>query len=277
MSAKSVKWLVDSHMLSIYPELEDVLNSKDIEYIICEYVPFSDVRYGVEIEPDQLGFVYGTVNLVNKTRHILGNTWCDQSRFDLTSYRSTFKSISWLNNGFYLTWQELVDRFADVQKMLNSDNVFVRPNSGKKVFTGFVLNSTNLEFEENATMRLTEVLPNTLVFVSKAQDIENEYRTFIYRGEVYAQSQYMRRGEKYENSQVPLHVIDFAKQVAYNNNKHIPYPYVLDISEDTKGQCKTIEINCINSSGFYAANIRNIVEMCNTFVVDEWEENYKPF
>ena len=113
---------------------------------------------------------------------------------------------------------------------------------------------------------------DTIVFVSRAKTINEEYRFFIINQEPVAWSTYMVNHEHHERSTVPVLAMEFAQDFAKHHTDH---PIVLDVGRvgDDFG---AIEINCINSSGFYNCSVDNIVGYLTSYVVEQWADMFHP-
>lgn len=90
-----------------------------------------------------------------------------------------------------------------------------------------------------------------------------EYRLFMIRDHVIAQSSYKLRSMQDTKNPVPKEVIDFAIETA--QIWHPDNVYVMDVCETDSGY-KVVEFNCFNASGFYNCSIEDIVREVTKFV-----------
>lgn len=273
-----VKWVIDQTILEStqYTDLVEIVSEKGYDVEVIKYVPFSSPERYTNSEKfkstatsDDLALVYGTVNFVEKNTHIFGN-YFRNGWFNLVNYRTNLNVNyeDWLNRGIYTTWKDLKLNHKEYFNMLNTSHIFIRPNSGHKTFTGFDVHEKKLLDEINSAQQLTSVLDNTLIQINNAVFLEEEYRFFIFGSKVSAWSRYRFEFEKVEDLNVPEQAIWFAQSIA-NNNTHLEYPLVLDVAKVDRS-FKIIEINCINSSGFYAANVNSIIDDFSAFVTNDW-------
>lgn len=262
-----ITWVIDEHIQKHNSKnLYDIVRSFGYNCIVKSYRPFADDNKVTEISETDCAIVYGTVNFVRSNRHIFGN-YLDSKAYSMVGYRSKYFDTRWLNDGVFTTWIDLIKNYNKYCEMLGSTNLFVRPNSGEKTFTGLVLSGDNIQHEINSTQQLTGVLNDTLVFVSLAKKIDSEYRFFIVNKEVVGESTYMVNHIHDERPVVPSSARDFALDFASKTDE----PLVLDVGRvgDDFG---AIEINCINSSGFYSCNVDNIVHSLSQYVNHKWAE-----
>ena len=268
-----IKWLVDSVLMT-----EDELNwlrtnlDESIDVHIAKYRPFID-------KIDEGGFsyndpvvVYGSIQFARGTRNFIGNLW-DEQQYLVTNYRETAFDFTddsyWLNNGLFTTWGFLLRNYKNI--IPESDCLFIRPNSGGKVFTGFPIHKNNLTEEASKQMQLTGVDNSTLVQVNPANNqIHSEYRCIFYKGKFITGSMYNRGGNKEESSVIPSQVIDFSKEIAPHSCWD--FPFVCDIALLNDNSCKIIELNCITCSGWYHSEYTKIVECLNDWTYKAWKE-----
>lgn len=138
--------------------------------------------------------------------------------------------------------------------------VFARPSEDTKYFAGQVFERDNFCFwlEEVKKISDPETLsPNTSIIVSNVVDIDCEFRLFVIDGKIITGSLYKTKNQVIYSPYIDKEALDYAKEML-----KIWQPdraFVLDIALTPKGP-KIIEINNINSSGFYASDIPKIIE-----------------
>jgi hypothetical protein len=138
---------------------------------------------------------------------------------------------------------------------------FARPTLDSKVFTGKVYSQkawadyTNL-CEDNNLVKV--ISKDTQVLVSPAKHIQQEVRCWAVGGKIVTASSY-KIGTRivYTNYDNEYYFVDFAQKMI---DKYQPAEaFVIDIAlADDK--LSVIEINNINSAGFYDCNINKLIE-----------------
>lgn len=147
-------------------------------------------------------------------------------------------------------------------------NFFVRPCADNKSFSGTVMGWEDfsqwrdkvvaLEKEENS---LTTLQPDDRIIIAPLAKIYSETRFYVVDGEVVTGSQYKAGDTVYYTSEVMPFIEQFAQKMV---NKWQPdRAFVLDIADTDEGP-KVIEINAINSSGFYACDMGKYVNAINS-------------
>jgi hypothetical protein len=177
-------------------------------------------------------------------------------------YNENFNHEKWVDNlgKDLLNYDSEVCRFADINPGYNP--FFVRPCEDRKVFSGQVIDKANFEVWKRHTDQAsysgyTTLTPDTMVAVSPLKAIHAEWRFFVVDGKIVTGSLY-KRGDRVIHLPL-LHREDaelFAEKMV---EKWQPdRAFVMDVALTDDGH-KVIEYNCLNSAGFYKANVAKIV------------------
>ena len=126
-------------------------------------------------------------------------------------------------------------------------------------FSDWILNISEIE-EDGAFAPLNK---NTEIVVSSIKQIYNECRLFIVDGKVVTASMYKAGNRVMGDPNVDQRYLDFTQEMTDIWSPSIGF--VMDVA-DTPNGLKIIEINNLNSAGFYA---------CDTFkIIDSIERLY---
>ena len=110
----------------------------------------------------------------------------------------------------------------------------------------------------------TPLHKNTEIMISSAKEIWAEYRMFIVNGQYVTGSQYKAGNTVRGDSNVDPDIVEFTQQMV---DKWSPASaFVIDIARTPDGM-KVIEINNINSAGFYEADVQKII-----YAIDQLEK-----
>lgn len=135
-----------------------------------------------------------------------------------------------------------------------TEKFFIRPNSGKKIFTGTTLTKKWWDKELDIIYNLpySEIKPDTLVLISSAKKIAREYRVLMHKNEILDYCIY---------DGISMHS-DY--QLIFNNCKTLRYfPdkfYTIDIAFLENNLCKVLELNSFCSAGLYDMNYEKVVK-----------------
>jgi hypothetical protein len=158
-----------------------------------------------------------------------------------------------------------VYRFEDVPER---DEFFLRPVHDTKAFTGTVIDwpsycawrdRVRAVYEADAAPLIVDVLTiDTPVMVGSCKQIHSETRVWIVDGEPVTWSGYKRGGRVHylRPHEVDARIPAFAGERAteYSPNR----AYVLDVADTPEG-LKILEVNNLNSAGWYRADLQKLV------------------
>lgn len=210
--------------------------------------------------------------------------------FGSYSLRHSAKKFGWTPGIFDLFDQNfMLQKYHWGELMLNSDSQvvpfkharldepsFVRPIDDSKYFAGAVFDPEEFNEWVHKVTVLGEDYGNsltgeTLVQICSPKKIYAEYRFWVVDGEIITSSLYKRGSRVVYDSHVDEHVHDFVEEVLcikqqtnmLENLKPLQgwlpaRAFVIDVCETPDGM-KIVEINTINSAGFYAGNVTNLV------------------
>lgn len=145
--------------------------------------------------------------------------------------------------------------------MERNEPFFIRPIEDSKSFSGMVTDWPSFKEWQTRMLNLhlddaRDVKANSVVMVSSKKPIYAEYRIWIIDQQAVTWSQYKIGTMKHYRQDVDRRIIDFANEQA---KIWSPYrAYCMDVFDTPKGP-KIGEVNNINSSGFYAADMNKLV------------------
>ncbi|RYE60784.1 MAG: DUF4343 domain-containing protein [Hyphomicrobiales bacterium] len=138
---------------------------------------------------------------------------------------------------------------------------FVRPVDDTKAFAGGLFEWDEFAKWQHGVATLGENVGNsltseTIVQVSSPKMIFQEVRCWVVDGRVITASVYRRASRVIYSSEVEPRLIEFANRLAdlWSPER----AFCLDVC-DTPGGLRVVEINTINSAGFYAADMQKLV------------------
>lgn len=145
--------------------------------------------------------------------------------------------------------------FKQVCQLNDSDiGMFIRSDSGKKVWSGQILKDIGLLNFIKSTIQDDEMM-----FLAKPRECKNEVRFWIKDEKIISYSPYSgtdRNGFINEN----IYIEKYEKYVKEIIKEWEPdSKYVIDVCE-SNNEFKVVEYNCFSSSGFYSADIGKIVD-----------------
>jgi len=240
--------------------LRDAILDLGLPLFEVRVIPFSGKLPEMPEQVDRPFLLYGYNTLIQSTyRH---EKWqhglfYDEHSFTTATYTQALGDQMLNHDSQVLTCKELFE--SDLNA---TDRFFLRPNDDSKLFTGQVMSFRDYWrwYEKLDDPENIELKQDTLVVCSKPKTILAEYRTFILEGKVLGSSQYLPNIAQFTQPEV----ISFAEHIAGQNSPAAAF--VCDIARTDDG-LKVIEFNCINGSGFYKADVRQVVS-----ALSRWQE-----
>lgn len=275
-----LKWIVQSDLYNEYGYVKfmDALDRLDCDYTIVKPVPFSDILLPGDFDsvtddvndaadpvPDNsvpiITFGSTTLNRIAQKRNWEPGTFINEN-FHYSKWVEGFGEDVMLNpSGTVFTPSQ--DFFIPLM-----DQYFVRPTEDTKSISGTVM-----DYEEfHDWLTYVKGIPNdgcsplnceTELVVSPVREIYAEYRFFVVGGEVVTCSRYKLGNQVIASADVDMHVHQFVGRMIHRWEP--ADAFVLDVAETPNG-CKIIEVNNINSAGFYEANPLEIVDAIQRLV-----------
>lgn len=248
---------VVQHWLSTERELDNLLEAfheMKVTYSIVKVVPFAD-EIRPDINPDGPVIVWGahTMCRVAKKKGWSPGAFLNDN-FDMRVLHEKYGADMVNYDGTFC-------KFGEIPKFEGAK--FIRPVHDTKAFTGLVVRGDELEkWKEDIFDEGSKILTlDTPVLVASEKTLDCEARFFVVAGTVITGSTYRMFGNQVRkriDSDNPLGIqlLNFAKQKV---NWWAPdKAFVIDIGT-CNGECKIIEINCINASGHYECDMKAVV------------------
>jgi hypothetical protein len=145
--------------------------------------------------------------------------------------------------------------------VFDRDFLFVRPTNDSKYFAGRVFPRDEFMAWQSRVCELkldygNSLTPETLIQLSHPRVIHAEYRFWIVKGQIVTKSLYKRGDRVFYAPEVDER---FDRYVIERIREWSPHDtFVIDVCDTPEG-IKIVEINTLNSSGFYAADVQRLV------------------
>ncbi|WP_299883247.1 ATP-grasp domain-containing protein [uncultured Lacinutrix sp.] len=234
---------------------------------------------------DTLNYPYETIEVLKETKHLELKT----NRKDIFVYgsvrlaRLALQYKDWSPNSFYgnnhlfeiyskhyksntLNYNFQVLKLTDKINWKANSKLFIKPYRDAKVFTGKVFNQSSWSdyvYEALESQASENLNKNTLIQISKPQEILKEARLWIVGKQIVDAGYYKFNENVLFELNVAPEGIAFAKEMIAVFN--IADAFVMDIGLTNNGW-KIVEVNCINSSGFYPnTNVKSIFKALHNY------------
>lgn len=253
-----ITWIIEDCFSSdTEPLLDEVKRSGDT-LVIIDCPAYSYQEELRKIPNDGVVFGYCSLGLAPFIRRqFYPGVFYSPTAYDCTQYYPVFGKYLLNSTYIMLSYGELVRQKEFLYDTLGQDGtIFVRPNSGGKVFTGELIYKEKFE-EKISHLGYGEVKASELVIASEPRNLLHEWRLVVRGTEIVASSLYKRNHLHVTEEGCPE---ELKKYVVENILPlYSPDPlWILDMCETSSGYY-VLEIGCLSCAGLYDCNRKEVV------------------
>lgn len=232
----------------VFPFVDKITNIKDIP----------DGSYNVDDLPDfnpdtDNVFCFGAIKLA-RVAALRG--WKPGSMMNKNHDFEIYKE-HYVEN--LLNYDSKIQRFVDKVDWFYNERKFFRPTQDTKTFTGKVFSQVEWEdfvYYHLNNGHLTTLNENTPIQISSVKNIYKEIRFWVVDGKVITGSQYRLGNQTIYDDVFEPEAEVFAQSMV--DRFQLADAFVIDVCLTDNGW-KVVECGCINASGFYKANLQNLI------------------
>lgn len=273
----NVKWLLEKDTFEENLEsLKEAINAQGMEYKVIEYIPFEGNKCFDAFCIEDCVVFYGSLNLAKrikrKTNWVPGAGDINCENHFKCSYYYNKLSEYLLNDKYIMLPFGELNRQKDFLYGLigNNNNLFIRPNSGYKQFTGTVVPIE--KYEHNVEMfGLYDISMEEIVVCAEPKNLKEEWRLVVVDKSVVSGSRYRLGGRINYSVEVPDAVIEYGNSISKVWSPDSAF--VLDICRLQNGDLKLVEINTFYSSGLYLCDKQKVVRSVSEMAVRLHEDS----
>ncbi len=257
MIHSDIQWVVQ-RMLTDEADIQQIqlaCEDLNVDFIEVDIIPFTgELPAFAHTKPS---IFYGSTNLMNliyADSTLRRGLFYDASTFTMENYFRQWGQHMLNFGASVVTFRELMAMPLDGEQLL-----FIRPNEDSKAFAGETRRFKDIEqwYAQLYQTENTNLSPDTKIVAGEPYNIKKEWRLWIVDKKVIAASQYRDYFKLKKAKGCPVEVTEFAEQRCQEYTPHAVF--VMDV-----GLCGDayyiIECNCLNSTGFYNADIQAIVK-----------------
>jgi hypothetical protein len=263
-------WMIQSNMEDVDtgPMIEQVLR-QDMDVVCVKH------RLGMEVkfdgyDPCACILCYGDIDFVRQVYHkasFVPGAWCNFQNMKCSTYYAYLGKYLLNQQYAMMPVGDLLRRWDDITSIVPGKSLFIRPDSGAKPFTGYVI--APAEKYKIQTL-VTTVGPETLVVITTEKPITAEWRFVVCDRKIIAGCQYLPE----ESPHYPTTALCLATDIC-REEWQPDLCYTIDIAE-SEGKMYLLEINGFSCAGFYQCNIGSIIGNASRIASEEWKEYYVP-
>lgn len=257
-----MKLFIQKNIFDNTYQIVEAAKSLDIETKLVKIDDFDQITLDHLDETDIVAL--GSVEFIQQGKRDLPVdpfAWYEDEVFDSLQLHTYYKDYI-LNKDFsFVPFGNLKDlKWQLFRTFARETEIFMRPNSGAKSFTGGTFDLVNFDSEIDAIKEETKISDRDLVLVSSVKNILAEFRLICFDNEIIGHSTYKYGGLLTEIKSVPKEVLDFWGLAVYDIGWIPQKFYTVDIVMDNNGVYHVLEFNCLNSSNWYAADVKSVLE-----------------
>jgi len=248
--------------------LKDSLNKHSVRYS-------SSILETECLKGGEIFFPRGSIQFVED----FDRSWGDFSssygltinNYDYSKYSRSINHLMLNKDFLILPWWKLENSLSMIANAFGN-RFFIRPNSGRKIFTGTTVgfNYFYKELEIIKKLPSSSIKEEDLVVVAKEQKIDSEYRLLMHEGKIISYSLYKEIPESNYPNEKAFEVIK-----EYQENKETIEPLFQNIISEIKSypdflytldiafigeEAKILELNSAVSAGWYDMDYEKIVK-----------------
>lgn len=267
---KKVRWVIQNNLIA-----ENDLNELQIacEMIGAEFeevliIPFSSEL--PEFTYNHNNVYYGSTTFMNNLYHQFNGPkglFYNDYNFRMSHYFTEWGGHMLNYDSEIISVEDFINE-PTTWWLLDDKKIFVRPDGDGKEFDGQVGVYEDIKGMLERTIKYDGPLNyGTSIVVGEAFNIHKEWRLYIVGGEIITASRYRANFKlSKSNLDIPEEMLTFAKERIDEYKPHDNF--AMDICSVQDGTYYIIECGCLNSVGFYDADIGKIVE-----AVTKWMKN----
>lgn len=261
-----IRWVIQNNLISDndLQKVKQACSDIDVEFQEVEVIPFSDQLPDILLD-DKINIYYGSTSLMYNIYHQLDRPiglFFNEPLFSMKKYMDMWGNHMLNADAQTTTLREFSGQDHDLESVW-----FIRPDADDKSFNGQVMSFQQiLDWHKNITTYDNVIFDaDSSIIVGPPYNVEKEWRTFVVDGKVISSSQYR---ENFNLKKVPGCPDDVIEFVEARCQEFVPHKiFVMDVAL-CGGEYFIIECGCMNSVGFYLADIGKIVRAVSEFVVN---------
>ncbi len=264
---KNIRWVIQNNLIAEndLKEIQNACKDMDVEFEEVMVIPFSPELPKFTID-EKTNIYYGaTTFMYNLYRELNAPTglFFNEEQFSMENYNNVWGKYMLNSDAKTTTFGEFSKEDHPADSLW-----FVRPDADDKSFNGEVREFANIkEWYKNFMAYDNVILTNdTKILVGPPYNITKEWRNYVVDGKVVASTLY-RKNFRLNKSRkdIPVEMIKFVEDRCKEYMPHKIFAIDIALCGD-EHEYYIIECGCLNSVGFYAADISKIVKSVSEFI-----------
>ena len=247
-------WILQDNLFreTEWDTLVDTLGRMGIPYSVHKVIPFIGQLEPIPQVSDPQVICMGSYSM----RHAAKQFGWDPGVYDLFDQDFLIQREKWGER--MLNFDSRVVAFGQVHI---DEPTFIRPIDDSKYFAGKVFDPEEFQAWQKNVVDLgedigTSLTVDTQIQLCRPHTIHCEARVWVVDGQLITHSLYKRGRRVVYSPDVDAHLLAFAQQAVDDWAPH--RAFVIDVCDTPNGP-KIVEINTLNSAGFYAGDMPKLI------------------
>lgn len=252
---RTTKWLLEPEVFNgELDRFSSAISRRGLPHAAITFGRSYEEYLNVFPEEDRVIFVGSWQFAKLLTKHRPHWLIANEHRLDCTYYYPRLRKFLLNQHYCILPFGEMEHRRDWIMNAVGiGGQVFVRPCSAKKLFTGAVIKEA--DWDKTVALASARIQPEALVLLARPRKIKAEWRAIVVNGKVVAGSQYKPDREP----GLPPAVQQYAEKVAGSGFNPDP-AWTLDICKTESDTYHLLEVGAFSCSGFYLADPDAIID-----------------
>jgi len=271
-----IQWIVQNNLTKpeLMEDLKGACKKLEVDHIEVKVVPFSSEL--PEFPENKDSIYYGSTTMMynvykrHKNSFYNPGLFFDEYTFTMENYFKQWGKHMLNYDAGLTTFRELMMKEYAYDHLL-----FIRPNDDSKSFAGEVVEFNRIQkwYENLIGYENINLTLDTKIVAGEPYAIKKEWRLWIVNERVIASTQYKDGQFLKKIEGAPQNVIDFAEARCKEYTPHDIFVMDICLCGD---ELFILECGCMNSAGFYAANVYDIVSFASEAYtnLDKWNFDY---
>lgn len=260
---KNIRWVLQNNLIAENDraQLQEACKDIGVEFEEVLVIPFSE-ELPEFTQDDKTNIYYGSTTMMNNVYELLDKPkglFYNHETFSMENYIEKWGEHMLSSEATIMTVSDFISGFSTSDR-----KYFVRPNGDGKEFDGQV--GDILEIREMLERMMEYDGPLELdskILVGPAYNIHKEWRNYIVDGEIVTSTRYRNNFRLSKSgTDIPEDMLQFVRDRMKEYQPHDVF--AMDIAsikhDDGTMHYYIIECGCMNSVGFYHADIKKYVK-----------------
>jgi hypothetical protein len=269
------KWFIENEKFG--EDVTSLINEvkrQGMEVKTGDYLNLIDGGYYDAYPEDECVIYQGTLNAaayMRKNVPWIPGPYYHPTDYDCINYYPPLGKYLLNSDYIMLPWGDLRRQKEFLYDTLaEEDTIFLRPNSGLKLFTGKLIYKELFDNDINI-LAYKDPCPHDLVIAARPRMVMNEWRFVCVDKKIVSGSQYRFMQNRILKPNDDTKALEYAQEVAEQSYQPARV-WIIDICQTQVGYYYLLEVGCFSCAGLYMCPLEPIVREVSCVALEEWSE-----